>query len=137
MYLSIFFIEVIFIFFYLTWKEADQYLPPPQENYSSYYSEDLFGNSMLNFPQGLNQDTKLSLLLKSELFHEIIQYSPNIVVMSDILTNGIKEESAFKKAFIYYMEEQHRAYIGGEITEAEFQELIKNPRNLNDIKASL
>jgi hypothetical protein len=131
MYLAVFLIEVILIFFYLTWEERDQYLNNSNESYSSYYSEDIIGNHVLKFSTNMKNEEKLTILKKSELINEIIEYIPNLKIMSEVFKNNIEDESDFKEKFLEYMECRHMEYIGVEITEKEFRAFIKNPRNLN------
>jgi len=129
--LIVFLVEVILIFFYLQWEELGQLIEPSNEQYSSYYSTDIIGNDILKFSISMKEKDKLAVLKKSELINEVIKYIPKIDVMSEIFRNGIEDESDFKDNFIEYMESLHFKYLGEEITIEEFQELIKNPKNIH------
>ncbi|SFV70976.1 hypothetical protein MNB_SV-13-1339 [hydrothermal vent metagenome] len=131
MQLIVFLVEVILIFFYLQWEELGQLIEPSNEQYSSYYSTDIIGNDILKFSISMKEKDKLAVLKKSELINEVIKYIPKIDVMSEIFRNGIEDESDFKDNFIEYMESLHFKYLGEEITIEEFQELIKNPKNIH------
>jgi len=131
MQLIVFLVEVILIFFYLQWEELGQLIEPSNEQYSSYYSTDIIGNDILEFSVSMKEKEKIAVLKKSELINEIVSYVPKIDIMSEILKNGIEDESDFKDDFISYMESLHFQYIGEEISIEEFQELIKNPKNIH------
>jgi len=131
--LIVFLVEVILIFFYLQWEELGQLIEPSNEQYSSYYSTDIIGNDILKFSISMKEKDKLAILKKSELINEVIKYIPKIDVMSEIFRNGIEDESDFKDNFIEYMESLHFKYLGEEITIEEFQELVKNPRDIHSL----
>ncbi|SFV58012.1 hypothetical protein MNB_SV-14-129 [hydrothermal vent metagenome] len=133
MQLIVFLVEVILIFFYLQWEELGQLIEPSNEQYSSYYSTDIIGNDILKFSISMKEKDKLAVLKKSELINEVIKYIPKIDVMSEIFRNGIEDESDFKDNFIEYMESLHFKYLGEEITIEEFQELVKNPRDIHSL----
>ena len=132
MYLAVFLIEVILIFFYLTWEENSYLLEPSNESYSSYYTQDIIGNDILTFPTDVTHREKLNILKHSELIKKIVKYVPNLEAMSEIFEYGVEDESDFKEVFLEYMECRHREYIGVEITEEVFRGFIKNPLKLDD-----
>jgi hypothetical protein len=131
MYLAVFLIEVILIFFYLTWEEQGYLLEPSNENYSSYYTQDIIGNDVVKFPIDIDNQEKLNILKKSELINQIMQEFPNVEAMSEIFEYGVEDESGFKEIFLNYMQCHHREYIGVEITEEVFRGFILNPQNLD------
>jgi len=131
MYLAVFLIEVILIFFYLSWEENGYLLEPSNESYSSYYTQDIIGNNILKFSTDIQHQEKLNILKNSELMKRIIKQIPNVEAMSEIFEYGVEDESGFKEVFLEYMECRHREYIGVEITEEAFREFIKNPQKLS------
>ena len=133
MQLTIFFVEVIIIFFYMTWDDPDSFLNSPKEEYYCYYSKDIIGNDILKFPPDTSEKEKLKTLKASELIEEMVKYSLDIEVMSEIFNNGIEDDTQFKKDFITYLESIHFEYIGGNITNQELKKLIRNPKNIHDL----
>jgi hypothetical protein len=133
MQLTIFFVEVIIIFFYMTWDDPDSFFNNSKDEYYTYYSKDIIGNDILKFPQNTSEEEKLNTLKASELIQEIAKYSLNIEIMSEIFNNGIEDNTPFKKDFISYLESIHFEYIGGNITNEELKNLILHPKNIHDI----
>jgi len=133
MQLVVFLIEIILIFFYLEWEKSGYLIEPTNQEYSSYYSTDIIGNDILEFPILMKENEKISVLKESELMNELIKYVPKIEVMSEIFRNGIDDKSEFKEDFVAYMESLHFKYLGEEITIEEFKECVSNPRNIQDI----
>ena len=132
MQLTIFFVEIILIFFYMTWDESDRFLNNPKDSYSAYYSKDIIGNDILKFPINTSNIDKLNAIKSSELIDKMVKYSTDIEIMSEIFENGIEDNSQFKKDFIRYLESIHSDYIGGLITHKELNKLIENPQNIED-----
>jgi len=131
MYFAVFIIEVILIFFYLSWEENGYLLEPSNESYSSYYTQDIIGNDILKFSSDLQHQEKLNILKDSELMNQIVKQIPNVEIMSEIFEYGVEDKSEFKENFLEYMQCRHREYIGVEITEEAFREFIKNPQKLD------
>ena len=132
MQLAVFFIEVIIIFFYMTWEESGSFLNTPQDEYYSYYSKDIIGNDIIKFPPNTSETEKLNTIKESELIEEIVKYSLDIEVMSEIFNNGVEDNTQFKKDFIAYLEAIHFEYIGGNLTNQELKKLIRNPKSIHD-----
>lgn len=132
MQLAIFFIEVILIFFYITWDEQSVILETAKEEYYCYDAKDIIGNKILKFPSNISEEEKLKALEVSELMEEMLSYSSNIEIISEIFNNGVEDETQFKEDFIAYIEFVHSDYIGGKITNQELQELIKKPQNIHN-----
>lgn len=133
MQLTIFFVEVILLFFYLEWDKVDNFIESPKDEYSSYYSKDIIGNEIIEFSSIENESKKIKVLKESELIDKIVNHTPKIEIMSDILRDGVEDKSSFTDDFIEYMKSLHFKYLGQEITIDEFRESIKNPRNIHSI----
>jgi len=132
MQLTIFFVEVIIIFLYMSWDDPNSFLNSPKEEYYSYYSKDIIGNDILKFPENTSEQEKLNTLKASDLIQEIAKYSLNIEIMCEVFNNGIEDNTQFKKNFIAYLESIHFEYVGGNITNEELKELIRNPKNIHN-----
>jgi hypothetical protein len=131
MQLTVFLVEIILIFFYLQWEKAGYLIEPSQEQYSSYYSTDIIGNDILEFPNRMKENEKLSVLKESDLMEELVKYVPKIDIMSEIFRNGVNDESDFKEDFVSYMESLHFQYLGEEISIEIFRERLANPQNIH------
>jgi len=130
MKITIFFIEIIIIFFYMTWDDPDSFIKMPKEKYDTYYSSDSIGNKILKFPINTTKEEKLNSIKKSELIQEIAEYSTNIEAMIEIFNNGVEDQTQFKQDFTAYLEAIHFEYIGGNLTHKELKKLIINPTNI-------
>ena len=125
--LIIFFIEVIAIYAFLEYDSLCSKLDKLKllsQNSSSYSSENYIEQSLnLN---NISTAQKISQWNSSSVKNSVLEYFPNLQMMSKAIDKQIVDDSGFKERLISHLEYLHGEYILENITMEEYKQKIEN-----------